>query len=511
MIAYSVVGLLFVLVILFAVLARKQWHWVNILFVILTFISGTAACIGLSSVLEQRSRALAELEASEIRAADLKKQESIAVNGGYLPDDDYQYSKDSLRGTNEALSLLLTGQGRVWMNGSIESKGENFLFKFGTSRDAADPTFGKLKNVLLYVFADSPLIGDVLYPTEYLGSFRVAEELLESLELAPNFVVKPDSLPKLTTWTLFEKMPIDRNDVFLRANNIDATSFDATQYRNLLTNDILPAVQLGLDPDSKEYEAIIDSLAFDGMTTGEIENWIQANSATRKNMRFDPAPEEIFVQYRFEEKSKRAYQVDASGTLDVNGLFSPLGQAYDQKLHHGKEISLEKGDVVLIDRVTAEGYQRFDQTAVPAFSQLEPVTEIGRIYRRKLFDFPYLLSEYRREALGFDKHTTGMKQQNELTQKALDDTEAQVRNRDDVIVRLEQDRDNLKNDASQITALLQQRSSELEQIRQRINGLQQDLERVKQKVGGVSSIEAGRGRLVAGSVPIEQPSKVISR
>ena len=511
MIAYSVVGLLFVLVVLFAVLARKQWHWVNILFVILTFISGTAACIGLSSVLDQRNRALAELEASEVRAAEMKKQENIVINGGYLPDDDYQYSKESLRGTSEALSLELIGQGRVWMNGSIESKGDNFLFKFRTSRDAADPTFGKLKNVLLYVFADSPVIGDVMYPTEYLGSFRVAEELLESLELAPDFVVRPESLSKPTTWSLFEKMPIDRNEVFLRANNIEAPNFDRTQYRSLLTNDILPAAQLGLDPESKEYEAIIDSLAFDGMTTGEIENWIQANAQTRKNMRFDPAPEEIFVQYRFEEKSKRAYQVDASGTLDVNGLFSPLGQAYDQKLHFGKEISLEKGDVVLIDRVTAEGYQRFDQTAVPAFSQLESVTEIGRIYRRKLFDFPYLLTEYRREAVGFDKHTSGMTQQNELTQKALDDTEAQVRNRDDIIVRLEQDRDNLKNDAEQITALLQQRSTELEQIRQRINGLQQDLERVKQKVGSVSSIETGRGRLVAGSAQAGQPAVVVSR
>lgn len=491
MIAYLVVGLVFLLLIVLAVLARKHWHWSNIVFVLLTYLAGVAALSGLGKVYERRTAALRDFQQSEVARETALTERDLAIYG---PPGAFQYTPDSLRGTNERLNLELIGQGRVWMNGSVEARGENYLFKFKTARDANDPTLGKMKNVLLYVFADASSLEQPLpYPATYLGTFRVSDESLESLELAPQFVVSADALTRPATWSLFEKMPIDRWNVFHTVNGVDdlADLKKIHELRTKMVAEIIPPEQFKLAADSKEYEAIVDRLLFDGMAIGDIEKYIAEHQAERKSMRFEPAPQEVFVRYRFDEKSNRSYVVDGDGRLDLNGEFSSTGQAYNKQIHYGREITFNKGDEILIDQLTADGYQRADQTQVQPFSQMEPVTEIGRIYRRRLVDFPFLLAEYRSQANALAKRTAETKLENEVTQRALDDTLAQERNRDDSIARLQQDRDNLRADNELISNLLMQRSAELDEIRQRMAALRTDMERMLDKVGRASPPRRG--------------------
>jgi hypothetical protein len=491
MFTYLAVGLLFVLLVVFAVMARKHWHWSNIVAVILTFVAGTASMFGAARVYQLRHAVMKDANDSEVRAERAEEEYDLARFGDRK---SFTYGAGSLRDTENKLALELIGQGRVWKNGSVEARDGNFVFKFAQARqDMKDAD--KLKDVLLYVFSDVQAEGLPAYPATFLGTFRVREETPDTLTLAPEFVVSQEAVTRPANWTLFEKMPIDRDSVFRDANGI-ATPDVATlnDLRAKLVNEILPASQFNLGPDSLEYEELIDKVLFDGLALGDIENHIRENQATRKATRFEPEPEEVLVRYRFDDKSKRSYVVDANGTLDLNGDFSSTGQAYNQALHYGKEVTFVKGDEISVDQRTADGYQRVDQTQVPPFAQEEPVTEIGRFYKRKLADFPLQLQAYRREAADLATRTAETKVQNDVTQRALEATESQERNRDEVISMLQQDRDNLRTDAEQISKLLQQRTSELETLRNQLETLRNELDAMKRKVGA-TTVPLGEARV----------------
>jgi chromosome segregation ATPase len=122
------------------------------------------------------------------------------------------------------------------------------------------------------------------------------------------------------------------------------------------------------------------------------------------------------------------------------------------------------------------------------------VTEIGRFYKRKLADFPLQLQAYRREAADLATRTAETKVQNDVTQRALEATESQERNRDEVISMLQQDRDNLRTDAEQISKLLQQRTSELETLRNQLETLRNELDAMKRKVGA-TTVPLGEARV----------------
>lgn len=492
MIPYLVFGLLFILLVVFTVLARKAWHWSNIVAVILLFIANTVALFMATRVLDLRSAEIKEAYDSEI-AAD--RAEGAADLARFGPADSFTYGPGSLRDTENKLALELIGQGRVWKHGSVEQRDGNFVFKFARAREQMTEA-DKLQGVMLYVFSDAQADGLPPYPDTFLGTFRVKEETPDTLTLAPEFLVSQEAVSRPASWTLFEKMPIDRDSAFREANGItQAELATLNDFRAKLVNDVFPASLFGLNPDSKEYEELIDKVLFDGMTKGDIETYIRENQATRKSNRFEPSPEEEFVLYRFEDKSKRSYVVDATGTPDLTGDFSPSGQANNQSLHYGKEATFQKGDVVMIDKLTADGYQRADQTQVPPFAQEEPVTEISRIYKRKLADFPRQLEAYRREAVDFAKRTGEIKIENDKTQKALDATQTQEQSRDEVISMLQQDRDNLKSDAELISKLLQERNSQVETLKTQLETLRKELDAMKQKVGASFQLPNQPGRV----------------
>lgn len=480
MIQIAIVGIVFVLLVVFAVVAaRNTWHWVNSVFLVLTFIVGVGAAVKTSEVYEVRTDHMVRAKAAKELAEKTTAAARLAVYG----PDAVNYGPESLRGRNEELNLELAGRGRVWEHGQVDVKGNNRVFKFPAARPANEGV-GAMQDILLHAFMDGPVpVGDgpdtVNYPVAYIGTVSVANETPDSVELESVFLANEAEFTKPTaTWTLFEKMPSDRNDAFHRVEGLDVKdeAFDISDYRTKLMTKYMTASRFDMAADSPEYEKLIDSYVFDGLTRGQWENWIEENGATRINPRFEPPPEEVFREYKFNKKSGE-YQVDADGSLQNDGLFTPLGHAVRIDLHSGGTgtVSFEKGQTVLVDLLNADGYQRSDGTVVEPFDQREDVTPGNESYVRQKRDYPYLLSDLKQQTARFDEETKQMKNNNQLKEQVNLDTEAQITERVNVIAGLEKDKGNLENDLNVVEGARQKSQLAWDAMQKRIATLEKQV------------------------------------
>jgi hypothetical protein len=490
MMAAGILGLAFILLVVFCVMAAKTWHWVNIVFVVLTFIAGVGAIFGLTEVYHLRSKAIAEVDKAE---KHLEKVEAAADEQIFGDPTSLSYDPGSLRYINEALIREMAGRGRVWSRGQVTAEGNTRQFTFSQTRPVG-PDVQSLKDVVLYAFLEQP-VSDQLYPVGYIGSVRVIEESPESVKLEHVALADVKQFAQPTgTWTLFEKMPLDRRDSFKQAtisfveSNPDApadikafvdglrdesTDLDITGFRQILMSNFLAAASIGFDPASREYEQLIDSYAFDGLSIGKIQNWIDQNSAGRKSTRFEPSPEEVFVKYKFNKKSSRTYQVDElSGAVENEGLFNTQGHAIDTALHHGKEVEFSEGDTVLVDQRSADGYQRGVDQLIPPFASGEDVTLIDRIYVRPVRDFPYEFLSLSIHAAKVSESIARVTKSNAVQEESLGNARAQIEERTRLKSELESDQNNLKNDLDTINGLSDQVAQQVSELKQKISVLE---------------------------------------
>ncbi len=494
LISAGIIGLVFILLIVITVLSAKTWHWVNIVFVNLTFIAGVGASIGLSQALHLRQRDMLDLEQSQKSAEENKIAAELAVSG--RPDSS-TYDRSSLRGITHEMAMVMAGRGRVWSGGKVTVEGDNRIFQFPTARPAVDASVVQLKDVTLHLFADG-IIFEKPYPQSYVGSIVVTEESTEKLTLKSVFIVNPEEWTQpTTTWSLFEKMPLDRHDTFKMriVAYVDANPDTATEqekqlaesirkdemqigpFRELLTNVILKPESFNFDPANPgpEYEKLIDQYAFDGFSLGQIQNWIDENTAKRISQRFEPLPAEVFVRYRFKKASKEPYVVDSEGgTLETEGLFTNLGYAIDPALKAGAAVSFNEGDTVLVDQLTAEGQRGNEQ--VPKFQDKEEVEEVDRVYVRKLRDFPYLFANLSIQTKKFIEETERVKATIVVQDKSHADAEAQLADRLATNAGLQQDNTNLQNDLDTIIALDKLRSDEVRNLAAQIATLKNQIQ-----------------------------------
>jgi len=490
-ISLAIVGLVFIALCVCVYFASQSWHWVNVLFLMLTFIAGLAATIGLAQVGALRSKQQKAAIAAEDRANRLVGESNRWVSGD---NDSTTYSKDSLRGVSQELALVMAGRGRVWSRGSVSTEGDGGVFKFPSARPKAGENGIQLENVVLFAFSDGvapvPKRDDgnantppPIVPIGYIGSVRVVEETAESLKLVPEFITDPAQYSDPTgTWSLFEKMPLDRHDTVSNAfrgvaNLEDDAEIDLSRLRQFLQSGLLNPDRVGVEPNSPEYEELLDRYTFDGVPLGAIQNWIDAQP-NRFVKKFEPAPEEIFVRYRFTAKSRKSYQVDSDGNLATDGPFTATGLAIETALHIGKEVQFEKDSIVSVDSVNATGYSRSDGTQVPPFPSTEPVEEVERFYVRPLRDYPYLIASTTDASEKIEEETASRERSNAVQTTTLQDTKTQIAERTKLTAALESDQKNLRGDQQVVSEVLQSKSSTVEQLIQKIDGLQSQLNAV---------------------------------
>ena len=489
---FAIVGIVTLLFIVFVVLSAKTWHWVNIVFLVLTYLVGLGAVIGAAQVLSLRSKEVSALSDSEDVMSMLEKQLDEALYG---PSDSNEYGPKSLFALSEKYNLQTLGRGRTWDNGAVEQKDNNRVFRFSENSPKGD----SMKDMLVYVFANDTVEGlEEPFPVLYIGSLRVVAETDDSIEIEPVFVANEDLYNSADfSWTLFEKMPADRRDAFLRHAGItDVDKMDITAFREKLSTELMPASLYGLDPESdadhaKQYEAILDRYTFDGLKLAAIQDWIESQSG-RASTSFDPDPEETFVEYEFNKKSRNAYPVDASGNVSQEGLFNKLGLAVDPSLHVGGDgtIGFKEGDVVRIDLKSAEGYQRDDGEQVEGFKSREDVTEVARRFVRKLNDYPFLLRSIKDQTDQLIEEIARVAKSNETAIVSSEDAQKQVEVRDDGIEKLTQDLERLTADSGRIKGLLSDRSLQQDELNRQIEEANSAIESahraIKQATGTAS-------------------------
>ncbi len=480
-----ILGVVLVIVIVLAVLARENWHWSHIVLVVATFIAGSAALVGLARVAKLRIAAQAEYEKSVASLAALEKARREAVFG---PDESTTYSVDSLRGVNEALKLATVGMGRSWRNGQVEDRGQNKLFRFTSKRVLSGDRSAELRGVVLYAFLDE-MIEETPFPCKFVGTMRVVAETDETLELQPLLVISPELLARSGTWTLFERMPYDDVEALRSPEDRpdplqpqEERLKTISRYRAKLETEIFPADVLKMAPNSSEYEAFIDRFAFDGLTLGDIRAWIEVNQATRHSLAFGPELGDIYVRYKFEARSSRTYEVDGSGVLTDVGPFDPGGRAVDPALHIGGPVQFEKDDEIVVTGLIAEGYQRPDGSTVPPFSQMENVREVERSYRRAVVEYPDLIQKLRESIANITERTEEVRGHNTVEEAVYNLLQAEEATRMEILAKLREDNENLTNDKDQLSAFARAQAAELEELKTRIEYLTNQIQRKQQQL-----------------------------
>jgi hypothetical protein len=482
---YAVLGLLLVAMIVFAVLsAKKDWHWLNPVLLIFIFIAGSAGMIGMAQTLHLRRGVLKKISDGTEKLERLEKEKQKVIYGDIASSE---FGPDSLRGISQQVELLQLGRGRVWSGGEVKNENGEIEFKFPAEQPEIEDDNMSLANVELFAFAnDANGI-----PVSFVGKFTVLEHNPTELFLERSVPIanwqeygKPSA-----KWTLFERMPFDKHGVFrevyrqLPGGEAVKTGedFDIAKFRQfLMTNEYaLPAQKVGLAPNSAEYERLIDEFAFDGLSIGTIDAWVD-KAPNRISPRFEPSPSEVFVKYKFTGSSSETYTVDdKTGKLDTDGTFSVQGHAVDPLLQlspgeESRDVTFKKDDTVEIDLVTAEGYQRPDGQVVPPFTDREPnIEEVDRIYRRKLVDYPYEMTKLYNRGFQADNDSARLVGNNEVQDTALKDATRQQQERTREKVAIENDNNLLRNDLDRVNAVLQQLEQQVAERTRQINMLEQ--------------------------------------
>ena len=498
MILYIVFGLIFLALIVIAIMSAKEFHWVNSLLLILLFLSTAAASMGLAGVLHRRSKAVKKLSTIEKRLDKVRADYNTAVFGGA---DAIGFGKSSLRALSAQLDLLQVGRGRVWNGGQVVAADGQWTFNFPKAvPEGGEDQLKLLLEVEVHVFKEearqikvSSGPKQVSIPVDYVGKFRIVEATPAGFLLEPVRIIDATEAAQPTgTWSVFEKMPLDRRGSFkdaLAAVNpeLDLENISIGDFRRVLETEFFPAENFPFDADSAEYEKLIDRYAFDGQSLGQIEKWVegQINSGNRKSGAFQPPPEEVHVKYRFNKESKE-FTVDAEGKLETDGAFTPLGLAIARNLHVGSKVKFKENDEVIIDSLTAAGYDRAG-TQIKPFSSSADVTEVDRIYIRRNRDFPYLFARLSDRGIQRRENVVDRKQDNNLYDNTIAKNLAQqIQERTRIQSDLEFDNKNLQIDRDTIIALESRRQQQVQDMLAKVQRLKLEQELLRSRLGKVS-------------------------
>lgn len=433
-----------------AIMGVRTWRVVHLLAAIFVF----AAAVGYMTLLARTAKTNITWKGEYNRLTN--ELDRYSVDNNELLDgksNELEYTEDSLRGLDNALTRAVYGRGRVWRACRLQNPPQNRQFTLRTpqpARDAADdgidptgdpadtPTANNeiVAQSLLYVFGearatnrDDPEGGSFPVPAEYIGEFRVTNVTPDTVTIEPLQTFA--RLDPNRSFTLYEMMPIDAHDVFAGATPEQIAQKLAPQ-------------AVGMTPGSREYQSLIDQYRFDGMSLTEIG---------KLNESFDPDPEDVLVEIRFlkDYKAQVDYPEDAESspgaTLDERE-FDSKGRTRWPALKNGGDVEFKAGDTVLLDRLTAElGYQDVNNSPVASLIEQGICEKTDTTaFQRKLHDF---VLEFRERDLQINllgQEIESEKRDIADTDKAYDFAQSQITSRNDQIEKTNEDIDLFSRD-----------------------------------------------------------------
>lgn len=471
MLAWIIVGVLFIALIFALIKSAMTWTWIPITTVCLIFITAVLGGYALSYTFKSRSAWIRKADQN----AELAEQASSRFNEVMFgPEDSIGYSPDSHQGLNGEVNLMQIGKGRIWEDGQPSNEDGSITVTFSKVGLDGETTVASqmLTDMTVYAFANRSIdtgAESVSLPTWFLGSFSVS-----SIDSGSNSVtLKPLTIPSASTdevaepkssWSLFERMPGDSRTAFL--DDLDLEEFSISAYRQALRDKYLTPEMVGLEPDSKEYEALLDEYSFDGLSIPEINAWI-ASQPNRINDNFDPLS--VFRETELLFNEKASFRVDGDGNPVTDGPFSQQGEANMADLKLNREAEIPKEQSVRISTDAARiGYDLADGTNQPPMTSQYDAESIVDYYSRPLRDYPYALQVLSELAADARQSIKESEKDVQITQAMIENTNTQLAHRSAVLNRLQQDIAQREQELQAVNALSARLEAELNEKRQTV-------------------------------------------
>ncbi len=486
-----VVAVLSIALIFFLVKSAQTWNWVQITFVALIFFTAIFSGIVASRSLKTRS---AWMQQHQNNLEMLEREQAAFDEALYGPSDAVEYGEGSLRYVNSQLRLNQIGTGRFWTNASAKADNGQVVLSFSAEEGRAAAA-GQLKqDMQVHAFADgaADVRGGVrTVPVQYVGTFKVVavDEGANSVTMDPVFVTsasQAEASAPTRSWSIFEQMPGDSRTAFTEhMGEVE----NMTALRLALRDNYLPADLLGMDPNSVEYEELLDEYTFDGQALNAIETWIGQQS-DRINDRFDPPDDQRKTRVVFDTRSE-SFDVDAEGDVSREGMFNISGQAVSKSLHLGKSVEIpQDGELVASKLAASEGYD------TPGGRQ-PPLTQTNDedYYVRTLRDYPFALRELAELMTKLQESSAQLDEDIKASESMLANTQQQISHRADVILKLRSDLTQVDRDLEIITRLREARESELERYEETIRTYYNQIQELyKQNSQPLEFLNTGNGQ-----------------
>jgi len=277
------------------------------------------------------------------------------------------------------------------------------------------------------------------------------------------------------TWDLFEKMPGDSRTAFMDHAGFEpfgddnpATPEKLAEWRNLLATVYLTPDVVGLDPESAEYEFLLDQYTFDGARVNNINQYINQNAGTRISDRFEMLDDSdnLYVKIRF-TKGSESFTVDGTGRMETDGAFGINGAANDPDLKLNKTVELPKDSEINIPKGPAEiGNPISDSESGPSVSARNDAESLKvEYFKRPLRDYPLQLAEFRNLTRKAINNRRAIETDIEITNKIIQDAKDQDRVRSQMIADLRADTESMQAALNEINRLVDLRSAQLAQCK----------------------------------------------
>lgn len=405
-ILYVVLGLVAIVYLVLGVLSFKTWRVLHALTAMAIFLATgyyivvAAAYLKTDAVWrgQEHDPLKAEVDELHARLAELK---------GESPFEDYEFSKSRL---SAEIARELLKRGRVWRSvvpGAFDGQsvtadmsrwGNDRCITIGinsepaldddavegeSTQQSAGPHFIE-ENMVLYAFVETPikdlgedeegpnLIQRALFgesdlvindtqgyckvPTFFLGEFRVTNAEVDRITLI--MTTPPDARQlamlgdqNVTSWVLYDAMPIDGHDVFVDASRDEPlVAMSEEEIRALVPP------SLGSDEAAREhYENLIHQLLRDGQEANDTDDPTNVNTLVRMITNPNPSGEDQAVLDAFSavdaprrEGDEEPFNFETPLYFDENGL------AVAPSIVQGSPTLADSGRELLLDNQTAQ-------------------------------------------------------------------------------------------------------------------------------------------------------------
>lgn len=495
---FALLGFLVVLCITFIVMlvkSAKQIRWYYHVIMVLNLGLVIGLLFPTAVALKSRMAWHDLKETLEKRAADLEAERDRILNG----DESDPSVGIGLRQLRHEYSLLNAEVGYhvTGMTGAQQQPG-TFTLNKAAPQPVVDPSLGVpvtpdpaapkptkpmfATDSVVYAFLEEPLAqGQGALPRYYVGEFKVSQSTPETVTIQAQGQLEQIQRQMLAnsgnfTWTLYEVLPLDGHQPFLvegsdkilPEDNIFG-SVDANLVNQLFSNrnvigNMLSATPLaqGQASERELFAANMDASVQEHLKDGQKTDLPpEANRWSR-----------VQFQVNYEDVVDSE---DAADPADVSA-FDILGKAKDIRLHVGDgegKVVAKKGEYAVVNYETQKEWEN-NQVAV----------EIDTFFVRSLVDFRFEIRRLRIRVREVVDRIKVVQEENTLLESAQGTLSKLLAQRQEIILKLEDDLAQVKVENTALDKYLAKQSEALRKLQEKASLL------YNENIGMMKEIEA---------------------